>query len=228
MIMHINQTLSITLVILLCCLSFVTKAQQNDIIYQPAEDFYLSGSLENLYTHQTNSFISLGINAELYIAEAISLSWQISVGLPLLNQGDRYVYFKTFPGLYLGPYFGANLAALGAALDDAEFLIVGLIFGSALGIAIPESINIHFDLSNNQKLAFYFSPLLFEFNRNFGGNYNNEAADFLQIPQGSYEAGLKFHFFNQHNNRRNTAYIGVRNSYNLPNWGIVTGLLFSF
>ncbi|OJJ17495.1 hypothetical protein BKI52_26880 [marine bacterium AO1-C] len=222
-----HQTLPFLLFITLWWNAFLVQAQSTEIIYQPSEDFYLSGSLENLYTHQTNSFISLGVNAELYLAEAISLSWQISVGVPLINQDKNYVYFKTFPGLYLGPFFGISLASTGAALGDGEAIITGLILGTVIGAAIPESINIHFDINNYQKIAFYVSPLLFEFNRNFGGSYNNEAADFLQIPQGSYEAGIKLHFFNQANNRRNTAYIGIRNSYNLPNWGIVTGLLFS-
>ena len=226
--MSIKQILSVVVFFLFGGMFLPTQAQNTHPISHPTKTVYISGSLENLHTFQTNNFISLGVNVDAYLADAISLSWQMSVGIPLISQDKNYVYFKTFPGLYLGPFVGVNFASIGALLGTSEALVTGLILGTVIGVVIPESINIHFDFNNHQKMALYVSPLLFEFNRNFGGNYNNEAGNFLQIPQGSYEAGIKFHFFNRRTSQRNTAYIGIRNSYNLPTWGIVTGLLFSF
>lgn len=213
---------------LLISIPQLTHAQ--DKLLPPAKELYVSFGAENFYTHQSNNFINFGVNLDAYLSDGVSLSWQLNLGIPLLDKGG-YMYFKSYPGFYFAPLWGLSLGQWLSGCDgcDApiESMIGGVIIGTVVAIAIPESLNFHFDMTDYTKLALYVTPLTFEFHRNFGGPYNNDDADLIKIPQGSYEFGLKLHMFDPNNTKRNTIYLGVRNSYNLPNWGIVAGFFAS-
>ena len=193
----------------------------------PSKEFYLSGHIENIYEHNKNNFIGLGFGAEYYLSKEVSISWQLGFGIPANTNNNAYAYLKITPGIYFSPHLG--IAAASLAPDSCAAKAISLfVLGTALGVAIPETINFHYDITKYTTGAFYITPLLFEFNRDFDEDFNNDSFEVDRVPYGSFEIGFKFHFFDKTLPNRNSIYLGVRSPYNNPRWGIVAGLSFAF